>query len=105
MLYIVLLHDLHFGKLVLVDESLLEHGIRDEWKCAVFAAVEHLNLSLERLLAQRDRARILRILPLVEAYFEGTLAALTTAVYVRDALVLLVPDPDRVIIARLSMHR
>ena len=69
MLYVVLLHDLHLGELMLIYESLLEHGVRNKWKCAVLASVEHLNLSLERLLSQSDRARILRVLPFVETDF------------------------------------
>ena len=73
MLYVVLLHYFHLGKLVLIDESLLKHVARNKWKCAVFTSVEHLNLScLERLLSQCDRARVLRVLPFVETDFQGT---------------------------------
>ena len=67
MLYVVLLHDLHLGELVLVDESLLKHGVRNKWKCTIFTSMKHLNLPLKRLLAQCDCAGILRVLAFVEA--------------------------------------
>lgn len=79
MLYVVLLHDFHLGELVLIYESLLKHGIRYQWKCAVFTSMEHLNLSLVLLLSQCDRARILRILAFVETDFQGTLLASSAA--------------------------
>ena len=57
--------------------------------------MKHLNLPLERLLAQCDCTRILRVLAFVEADLKGTLmATLAAAVNIRDALVLLVSDPD-----------
>ena len=100
MLYVVLLHDFHLGKLMLIDESLLEHGVRNQWKCAVLTSVKHLNLSLERLLSQSDRARILRVLPFVETDFQGTFVTTSTAaIDVRDALVLLISDSDRGVVS------
>ena len=40
-LYIVLLHDLHLRKLVLIDQCLGEHLVGDEWQSAILATVEH----------------------------------------------------------------
>ena len=49
-LYIVLLHDLHLGKLVLVDQCLSEHLVGDEWQGAILAAMENLVVSVMREL-------------------------------------------------------
>ena len=80
MLYIVLLHDFHLSELMLIDESLLKHGVRNKWKSAVFTSAEHLNRSLEWLLSQCDRARILSILSFVEPDFQWAFMASAAAV-------------------------
>ena len=94
---VVLLQDLHLGKLVLVDQSLLQHGTADQRKHTIFTAFEDfwvvpvLLLHVILVLARVDCAkcygtRILCILAFVLMDLEGAL------VFSRAAKIVLVID-------------
>jgi len=98
MLDVVLLQDLHFRKLVLVDQCLLEHGSGDQRQHAVLPTMEHLGvLPLRqvrlRLLLQilrhseRDRARVLGLPTLVVLDLVGSPA-------VSARVKLVIDDPN-----------
>lgn len=88
---VVLLHDLHLGELVLVDQSLGEHLVRDQGQRAVLTAVEDLDVEAlvlmeHLLLAESDCTRVLCILTLVESDLERAFPVETATVDVGDRL-------------------
>ena len=70
---VVLLHNLHFCKLMLVDKCLSQHLVRDEGQSAIFTSMENFKATILHLLAKGDGAWVLRILPFIESYLERAL--------------------------------
>ena len=78
----VLLQDLHLSKLMLINQCLRQHFIRNQRQCTILPAMEHLSMlpvlrwllpiNVAAILAcilptQGDRGRVLSVLALVEA--------------------------------------
>ena len=110
LLDIVLLHDFHLGKLMLVDQGLGEHLVRDQRQGAVFAPMKHLKLVIlgvmmvllmKLVLAKRDSTGVLGVLTLIKTDLKRALTIHATRVDIGDRLkalnrvqTLLIADPD-----------